>query len=112
MRGGLTICEDIWSEEFAGVGYGQDPVRDLAGRCDLIVNSSASPYNVGKPLLRHRVVATLAKTAGVPVAYCNQVGGHDELLFDGLPHRIHMKGRGKIVIGGLARGIRARTEDL
>ncbi len=82
-RVGLTVCEDIWSEEFAGVRYHQDPVRDLAGNCDLIVNASASPYNAGKPLLRNRVVAALARKAKVPVAYCNQVGGHDELLFDG-----------------------------
>jgi NAD+ synthase (glutamine-hydrolysing) len=82
-RVGLTICEDIWSQEFAGIRYGQDPVRDLAGKCDLIVNVSASPYNAGKPELRNRVVAQVAKRAKVPVAYCNQVGGHDELLFDG-----------------------------
>jgi NAD+ synthetase len=82
-RVGLTVCEDIWSEEFAGVRYGQDPVRDLAGKCDVIVNASASPYNAGKPLLRNRVVVALAKKARVPVVYCNQVGGHDELLFDG-----------------------------
>ena len=119
MRVGLTICEDIWSEEFAGVGYGQDPVRDLAGRCDLIVNSSASPYNVGKPLLRHRVVATLAKTAGVPVANCNQVGGHDELLFDGDSCIVTPAGgclaeaprwQEQVVIGDLtARALPART---
>ncbi len=82
-RIGLTICEDIWSEEFAGIRYGTDPVRELTGNCDLIVNCSASPYHAGKPELRNRVVAQVAKRTGVPVAYCNQMGAHDELLFDG-----------------------------
>jgi NAD+ synthetase len=82
-RVGLTVCEDIWSQEFAGIGYHSDPVAELAGRCDVIVNASASPYAAGKPQLRRRLVATVARRAKVPVAYCNQVGGHDELLFDG-----------------------------
>ena len=82
-RVGLTICEDIWSAEFAGIRYGTDPVKELAGRCDLIVNVSASPYHAGKPELRNRLVANVAKRTRVPVAYCNQVGAHDELLFDG-----------------------------
>ena len=82
-RVGLTICEDIWSAEFTGIRYGNDPVRELTGKCDLIVNISASPYHAGKPELRNRVVANVAKRTNVPVAYCNQVGAHDELLFDG-----------------------------
>jgi NAD+ synthetase len=82
-RIGLTVCEDIWSEDFSGIRYHQDPVGDLVGRCDLIVNVSASPYNAGKPCQRRHLVAAVAKRARVPVAYCNQVGGHDELLFDG-----------------------------
>jgi NAD+ synthase (glutamine-hydrolysing) len=82
-RVGLTICEDIWNADLSGVRYGTDPVKELAGKCDLIVNVSASPYNAGKPELRNRVVANVAKRTNVPVAYCNQVGAHDELLFDG-----------------------------
>jgi NAD+ synthetase len=82
-RVGLTICEDIWSTEFTGIRYGNDPVKELTGRCDLIVNLSASPYHAGKPELRNRVVANVAKRTKVPVVYCNQVGAHDELLFDG-----------------------------
>jgi NAD+ synthase (glutamine-hydrolysing) len=82
-RIGLTICEDIWNEEFSGIRYGTDPVSELSGKCDLIVNCSASPYHAGKPDLRNRLVAQVAKRTGVPVVYCNQVGAHDELLFDG-----------------------------
>ncbi|MBA3684812.1 MAG: NAD+ synthase [Planctomycetes bacterium] len=82
-RIGLTICEDIWSAEFSGVRYAADPVADLIGRCDLLVNISASPYHADKPAVRRRLVASVAKRVGVPVVYCNQVGGQDELLFDG-----------------------------
>ena len=82
-RIGLTVCEDIWTEDFSGVRYGADPVGDLTGKCDLIVNVSASPYHTEKPGLRRRLIETVAKRAGVPVVYCNQVGGQDELLFDG-----------------------------
>jgi NAD+ synthetase len=81
MSIGLTICEDIWNE--VGARYHRDPVADLVGRCDLVVNVSASPYHVGKPLVRQQLVADVARRVKAPVAYCNQVGGHDELLFDG-----------------------------
>ncbi len=90
LRIGLTVCEDIWNDALIGlrsVGsslrYAVDPLRELVGACDLVVNVSASPYQAGKPALRHQLVATVAKRVGAPVAYCNQVGAHDELLFDG-----------------------------
>jgi NAD+ synthase (glutamine-hydrolysing) len=83
LRVGLTVCEDIWSEDFSGIRYHEDPLLDLVGRCDLVVNASASPYHQGKPRLRRRLVATVAKRVRAPVAYCNQVGAQDELLFDG-----------------------------
>ena len=83
-RVGITICEDIWNETGApGQLYRQDPVADLVGRCDLIVNCSASPYHQGKQSVRQRVVGTAARRCRVPVVYCNQVGAQDELLFDG-----------------------------
>jgi NAD+ synthase (glutamine-hydrolysing) len=113
-RVGLTICEDIWSAEFAGIRYGTDPVKELTGRCDLIVNVSASPYHAGKPELRNRLVANVAKRTQVPVVYCNQVGAHDELLFDGDSALIGPDGtyyvdaprwRESILIGDLAKPV-------
>ena len=80
---GLTICEDIWSSDFTGVRYGQDPVGDLCGQCDVVINVSASPYAGDKPQRRRQLVETVAKRAQAPVVYVNQVGAHDELLFDG-----------------------------
>ena len=82
-RVGLTICEDIWSHDFSGIRYGQDPLGDLAGRCDVVVNCSASPFHGTKPLQRRRLLEAVANRLGCPVAYCNQVGANDELLFDG-----------------------------
>jgi NAD+ synthetase len=82
-RIGLTICEDIWTPDFSGVRYHADPIGELAGQCDLVVNVSASPYHVDKPQMRRHLITSLAKRLKVPVCYCNQVGGQDELLFDG-----------------------------
>ncbi len=82
-RIGLSVCEDIWTSEASGMTYAQDPVGDLVGRCDVLVNASASPWHLGKPAVRHRLLHAVAQRVGAPVVYVNQVGGHDELLFDG-----------------------------
>ena len=78
---GLTVCEDVWVDE---VDYGVDPVAELAGAgVDLILNLSASPWHVDKPAKRRNLIAELARTHGVPIVFVNQVGGNDELIFDG-----------------------------
>jgi len=82
-RVALTICEDIWNRPGEDLPYLEDPVVELADRCDLIVNCSASPYHYGKVAQRQRILADAARTAKAPVVYVNQVGGNDELLFDG-----------------------------
>jgi len=77
VRIGFTICEDIWRDG--------DPVRALAveGRAALIVNLSGSPYHLGKPREREAMLAGRAREYGCAVAFCNLVGGQDELVFDG-----------------------------
>jgi NAD+ synthase (glutamine-hydrolysing) len=85
-RLGLTICEDLWvEEELQGHRLaGADPIADLqAQRLDLLLNLSASPFGQGKAALRRRLAARAATRLGVPVVYMNQVGGNDELVFDG-----------------------------
>ncbi|MFW5828884.1 MAG: NAD+ synthase, partial [Planctomycetota bacterium] len=82
-RIGLSICEDIWSEDFSGIRYQIDPLADLQDQCDLLINISASPFCRGRAAMRHRLVQSVAKRMKVPVVYVNQVGGQDELLFDG-----------------------------
>ena len=85
-RLGLTICEDLWvEEELQGHRLaGADPIADLqAQRLDLLFNLSASPFGQGKAALRRRLAARAATRLGVPVVYVNQVGGNDDLVFDG-----------------------------
>jgi NAD+ synthase (glutamine-hydrolysing) len=102
-RIGLTICEDIWGHPTVSTRRlynGLDPVRQLAAqRCDLMVNLSASPWHYGKGGVRQLLVTDAARALGCPVAYCNAVGGNDELIFDGRSLVADAQGR---VIAGLA----------
>ena len=81
----VTICEDAWAKVLApGARYTADPLRDVnEDNCDLIVNLSASPFTATKLRQRQEVFATTARAHGVPFALANQVGGNDELIFDG-----------------------------
>ncbi|MGJ3243809.1 MAG: NAD+ synthase [Opitutales bacterium] len=85
-RIGVTICEDIWvhPEVETSRHYKFDPVDVLAKRgIDLLINVSASPWHLDKNKFRRDLIADAARTCGCPVAYCNAVGGNDELIFDG-----------------------------
>ena len=85
-RLGLTICEDLWvEEELQGHRLaGADPVAELlSSRIDLLLNLSASPFGQAKVALRQNLAARAAARLGCPVVYVNQVGGNDELVFDG-----------------------------
>jgi NAD+ synthase (glutamine-hydrolysing) len=101
-RIGITICEDIWTHEMISTRRlynGVSPVAQLTGRCDVMVNLSASPWNHGKGGVRQTLVADTARLLQCPVAYVNAIGGNDELLFDGRSLVTDAKGR---VIAGLA----------
>ena len=85
-RLGLTLCEDLWVEEELHEQRlaGGDPVADLqALRPDLLLNLSASPFGAGKAQQRRELTAAAARRLRCPVVYVNQVGGNDELVFDG-----------------------------
>jgi NAD+ synthase (glutamine-hydrolysing) len=73
---GMNICEDIWYPA------GPTKLQVLAG-AQLVVNISASPYHAGKGTARERMLATRAADNVVCLAFCNLVGGQDELVFDG-----------------------------
>lgn len=75
-RVGITICEDVWYP------VGPATVEAIAG-AELIVNINASPYSAGRQSLRSRMIATRAQDEIAYVAYVNQVGGQDELVFEG-----------------------------
>jgi NAD+ synthetase len=86
VKVGVTICEDLWNdEEFWGKRYYRSsPITDLvAQNVDLIVNLSASPYSVGKQRLREAMLQHAALRFQQPIVYVNQVGGNDDLIFDG-----------------------------
>ncbi|MBM5813508.1 MAG: NAD+ synthase [Cyanobacteria bacterium M_DeepCast_100m_m1_067] len=85
-RLGLTICEDLWvEEELQGHRLaGADPVAELLPHhVDLLLNLSASPFGQAKVALRQSLALRAATRLGCPVVYVNQVGGNDELVFDG-----------------------------
>ncbi|HJU46794.1 MAG TPA: nitrilase-related carbon-nitrogen hydrolase, partial [Gaiellaceae bacterium] len=73
---GPTICEDVWQPG--------PPATDLAlAGATLLVNLSASPFHVGKAEDREEMLVTRARDNSCYVAFCNLVGGQDELVFDG-----------------------------
>ena len=83
---GLTICEDIWNDAEFGVQrrYRPDPAAALvASGAQILINLSASPWQLGKEQRRSALLRSLARRHQVPVVYCNLVGGNDELVFDG-----------------------------
>jgi NAD+ synthase (glutamine-hydrolysing) len=82
---GVTICEDIWTEDYLHRPlYKRDPVEELrAGGAEILMNLSASPFHLGKGRVRCELLATVAKSAGLPLVYCNSIGGNDQLVFDG-----------------------------
>lgn len=85
-RLGLTICEDIWNDAEFGARrrYRPDPAAALvAAGAEILVNLSASPWQLGKEKRRCGLLRSLARRHQVPVVYCNLVGGNDELVFDG-----------------------------
>src|SRR3981081_3611420 len=82
---GVTICEDIWTEHYLPRPlYDVEPVQGLIDRgAEIIVNLSASPFNLHKPAIRLEMVSALARAHQRPIFYCNAVGGNDQLVFDG-----------------------------
>ncbi len=92
---GITICEDIWVEEdLQGRRIsGADPIKSLKKQnIDLLINLSASPFIQSKNILRQKVAAKAAIRLSCPLIYLNQVGGNDELIFDGSSFALNKKG--------------------
>jgi len=88
---GLTVCEDAWVEE---MGYRIDPTGELASQgAGLVLNLSASPWHVDKASKRRQLVSDLSRRHRVPIVFVNQVGGNDELLFDGGSFATDAEGR-------------------
>ncbi|MES2888798.1 MAG: NAD+ synthase [Pseudomonadota bacterium] len=79
---GLLICEDGWNDD--GLDYVVNPFLRLKDAApDLVVSINASPSNIGKRELRHQVFAKASQRHGLPLLFVNQIGGQDQVVFDG-----------------------------
>ncbi|HYA96118.1 MAG TPA: NAD+ synthase [Terriglobales bacterium] len=82
----LTVCEDAWNDKnfWDRRLYGIDPVEMLMGAGgNFLINISASPFHIGKREFRTRMLAAIAREYKAPLVMVNQVGGNDQLVFDG-----------------------------
>jgi NAD+ synthase (glutamine-hydrolysing) len=83
---GISMCEDAWSSEelWPRPRYSVDPITNLARNgADLLINLSASPFEMEKPRFRYQILLDHVRRHGIPFLYVNLVGGNDDLLFDG-----------------------------
>jgi NAD+ synthase (glutamine-hydrolysing) len=83
---GVTICEEVWADNsfWPESEYATDPVEILTNKgAKVIINLSASPYNLGKPGTRDEMLRHMAQERNATIIYANQVGANTELIFDG-----------------------------
>lgn len=83
---GISICEDAWNSEdfWEKPLYATDPIRNLVDLgADLLINISASPFEIQKPKFRFQLLQAHVQRHHIPLIYVNLVGGNDDLLFDG-----------------------------
>jgi NAD+ synthetase len=85
VRCGVNICADVWEPEPAQVAR--------AGGAELLLVLNASPYHMNKQATRHATLRKRVAETGLPVLYCNMVGGQDELVFDGASFALDATGR-------------------
>lgn len=81
----ITICEDIWNDKGQDdYNYTNNPLSEVSSdQVDLIINISSSPYGFKKPQQRLKMLQKISKDRKVSLIYVNQIGGQDELVFDG-----------------------------
>jgi len=99
-RVGVTICEDLWTAGAdEAVRYRSHPLEEtVAAGAELVVNLSASPFTLAKREFRRELFCGHAARHGVPLVFVNQVGGNDDLLFDG--HSLAVDARGRLLHDG------------
>lgn len=91
----ITICEDIWAWDLPGTRnpYPINPLKNIKGKFDLVINLSASPFSLNREKDRHFVTKQTAKQFKAPMVYVNMVGAQDELVFDGGSFAIDKTGK-------------------
>ena len=95
-RLGISICEDVWNDRdfWQRRRYHHDPIEELAAAgAQVILNLSASPFTAGKQRFREEMLGHMARKYRLPIAYVNQVGGNDDLIFDGRSSVFDAQGR-------------------
>jgi NAD+ synthase (glutamine-hydrolysing) len=98
-RLGVSVCEDVWADpDLDGRSiYHRDPVLEqVEAGAELLINISASPFELGKAAQRRDLIRRYAAQSGRFFVYANQIGGNDELVFDG--HSIVVDPTGKVVV--------------
>ena len=98
---GLTICEDVWNDEdfWRDRRYRRNPAAELAAAgAQILFNTSASPWHLGKNQTRRGMLSSLAAKTKCPLLYCNLAGGNDELIFDG--GSLAFDGQGRLLAEG------------
>ncbi|MGP8246763.1 MAG: NAD+ synthase [Bryobacteraceae bacterium] len=93
---GISICEDVWNDRdfWQRRRYRQDPIELVAAEgVKLLLNLSASPFVVGKQVLREQMLSHMARRHRLPVVTVNLVGGNDDLIFDGRSAAFDAEGR-------------------
>jgi NAD+ synthase (glutamine-hydrolysing) len=120
---GLSVCEDAWNwptgaaevnspEAWEQTKYDRDPIAELASAgATLLVNISASPFAAGKETARKRLIAGHAARHRLPFVFVNQVGGNDELVFDGRSMAFDRLGRPQLVMASFQEGLAAVDTD-
>jgi NAD+ synthase/NAD+ synthase (glutamine-hydrolysing) len=92
----LTICEDAWNDKqfWERRLYSRDPVEELAqDGAQFLITINASPYHMGKRAQRREIFTATAHHFRMPIVYVNQVGGNDQLVFDGSSFAMDATGR-------------------
>jgi NAD+ synthase (glutamine-hydrolysing) len=94
---GISVCEDAWNAPELWPDqrlYEREPIAELARQgATVIINLSASPFYMGKDRVRYELISGHAVEHGIPFVYANQVGGNDELIFDGGSFLLDQHGR-------------------
>jgi len=109
---GVHICEDAWWGEpntfyHDESDFWPDPVAELAEQgADLLINLSASPFEIDKPGRRFGILQRHAQTHNLPIIFVNQVGGNDDLVFDGHSHVLDAKGKAVARLAGFESDLR------
>lgn len=105
---GISVCEDAWrgEESWSHRFYDRDPIEIQAHEgATLLINLSASPYQVGKDEYRYRLMQDHALKYRLPFVHVNQVGGNDELIFDGHSYAFDARGEPLAALPGFKEAL-------